>query len=109
MGQAKLETVITLLLRRAIAASQYGDRIVVQAERHSGQNVRLSVIDSGPPVPAMTIARALRKGLGREDPGLDPLAWVYLLVAQAGGCVTVRNGDESGTEVSCTLLEALES
>jgi len=121
MAQPPLETILNLLLRRAIASSAYGDAIRVQAENRdsiptplTGEEqpcrcVMVSVEDEGVPVEASAIARSMWLGLGEQDPGADTLAWVYYLVRQAGGRVDVQRPADGGTKVSCFLPMARES
>lgn len=121
MPQPPLETVLNLLLRRAIASSSYGDCIRVHAENRDTipsplldeerpcRCVMLSVEDEGLPVDASAIARAMWLGLGEGDPGVDTLAWVYHLVRKTGGRVDVQRPVEGGTRVRCFLPTAPES
>jgi len=121
MAQPPLETVLNLLLRRAIASSSYGDCIRVHAEDRDtipapliGEErpcrcVMLSVEDEGVPVDASAIARAMWLGLGEGDPGTDTLAWVYYLVRSAGGRVDVQRPPEGGSRVRCFLPTAPEA
>ena len=93
--------VFSNLISNAVAHSKPGDEIVVAAEPHDG-NVRFSVADRGPGIPAVFQSRLFERFF--RVPGSDPrgaglgLAIAREIVTAHGGTIGVSSQPGQGTE-----------
>lgn len=112
--QGRLEQVIVNLLDNAIKYSSEGGQIRIDAEEE-GEFITVSVIDSGPGVPAASIPRLFERfyrvdsGRSRTEGGTGlGLAIVKHIVQLHGGNIWVNNNsDGAGATFSFTLKKAL--
>jgi two-component system phosphate regulon sensor histidine kinase PhoR len=112
--QGRLEQVMVNLLDNAIKYSSEGGQIRINSEV-DGEFIRISVVDSGPGVPAASIPRLFERfyrvdsGRSRKEGGTGlGLAIVKHIVQLHGGVVWVENNpDGVGAAFSFTLKKEL--
>jgi signal transduction histidine kinase len=96
------------LIENALRASAGGGRVVVRVERAAdGRSARISVLDSGPGVPADLLARIFDPYFSTHDAGTGlglPIA--RRIAEEHGGDVAARNRPEGGLEAVITLPSA---